>query len=224
MGDSFCYWTKFLNTFYFRSNFKKIYSPFLRYNSMLKKIIFYLFILSSLNIIAQKGARIGYIDMNIILNNIEEYQKSTKSLDKNILLWKKEIELKKIQLKNFQNQLEIEKVLLTSELIKDKELEIEDFALELVNLQEKRFGSNGDMVKQRIKLLQPIQDQVLNIIKDIAKEKKYDFIFDRSSDGTMLYSVKNYDISDLVIKRINRNKKIQDRKEKIEALKKKGNN
>ncbi len=191
---------------------------------MLKKIIFYLFILSSLNIIAQKGARIGYIDMNIILNNIEEYQKSTKSLDKNILLWKKEIELKKIQLKNFQNQLEIEKVLLTSELIKDKELEIEDFALELVNLQEKRFGSNGDMVKQRIKLLQPIQDQVLNIIKDIAKEKKYDFIFDRSSDGTMLYSVKNYDISDLVIKRINRNKKIQDRKEKIEALKKKGNN
>jgi len=191
---------------------------------MLKNIIFYLFILNSLNIIAQKGARIGYIDMNIILNNVEEYQKSTKSLDKNILFWKKEIELKKIQLKNFQDQLEIEKVLLTSELIKDKELEIEDFALELVNLQEKRFGSNGDMVKQRIKLLQPIQDQVLNIIKDIAKEKKYDFIFDRSSDGTMLYSVKNYDISDLVLKRINRNKKIQDRKEKIEALKNKGNN
>ena len=191
---------------------------------MLKNIIFYLFILNSLNIIAQKGVRIGYIDMNIILNNVEEYQKSTKSLDKNILFWKKEIELKKIQLKNFQDQLEIEKVLLTSELIKDKELEIEDFALELINLQEKRFGSNGDMVKQRIKLLQPIQDQVLNIIKDIAKEKKYDFIFDRSSDGTMLYSVKNYDISDLVIKRINRNKKIQDRKEKIKALKSKGNN
>tara|TARA_B100001250_G_scaffold339983_1_gene307503 strand:+ start:539 stop:1114 length:576 start_codon:yes stop_codon:yes gene_type:complete len=191
---------------------------------MLNKVFFFLFILISVNIFAQKGARIGYIDMNIILNNIEEYQKSTKSLDKNILLWKKEIELKKIQLKNFQNQLEIEKVLLTSELIKDKELEIEDFALELINLQEKRFGSNGDMVKQRIKLLQPIQDQVLNIIKDIAKEKKYDFIFDRSSDGTMLYSVKNYDISDLVLKRINRNKKIQDRKEKIEALKSKGNN
>jgi len=191
---------------------------------MFYRIIFFLCLITSVNIVAQRGARIGYIDMNIILNNIEEYQKSTKSLDKNILIWKKEIELKKIQLKNFQNQLEIERVLLTSELIKDKELEIEDFALELINLQEKRFGSNGDMVKQRIKLLQPIQDQVLNIIKEIAEEKKYDFIFDRSSDGTMLYSVKNYDISDLVIKRINRNKKIQDRKEKIEALKSKGNN
>ena len=109
-------------------------------------------------------------------------------------------------------------------VFKDKELEIEDFALELINLQEKRFGSNGDMIKQRIKLLQPIQDQVLTIIQEIAKEKKYDFIFDRSSEGTMLYSAKNYDISDLVIKRLNRNKKIQERKEKIEDLKNKAKN
>ena len=56
------------------------------------------------------------------------------------------------------------------------------------------------------------------------QEKKYDFIFDRSSEGTMLYSAKNYDISDLVIKRLNRNKKIQERKEKIEDLKSKAKN
>ena len=191
---------------------------------MFYRILFFLCLATSLNISAQRGARIGYIDMEIILNNIEEYQKSSKSLNKNILLWKKEIELKKIQLKKYQDQLEIEKVLLTSELIKDKELEIEDFALELINLQEKRFGSNGDMIKQRIKLLQPIQDQVLTIVQEIAKEKKYDFIFDRSSEGTMLYSAKNYDISDLVIKRLNRNKKIQERKEKIEDLKNKAKN
>ena len=191
---------------------------------MFYRILFFLCLATSLNISAQRGARIGYIDMEIILNNIEEYQKSSKSLNKNILLWKKEIELKKIQLKKYQDQLEIEKVLLTSELIKDKELEIEDFALELINLQEKRFGSNGDMIKQRIKLLQPIQDQVLTIVQKIAKEKKYDFIFDRSSEGTMLYSAKNYDISDLVIKRLNRNKKIKERKEKIEDLKNKAKN
>ncbi len=214
MGDTFCNRAKFL----------KIYIQFLRYNNMFKKIIFCSILFTALNINAQKGLRIGYIDMDIILKNIEEYQKSSKLLDKNILIWKKEIELKKIELKKYQHQLEIEKVLLTSELIKDKELEIEDFAIELVNLQEKRFGSNGDMIKQRIKLLQPVQDQVLNIIKQIAKEKKYDFIFDRSSDGIMLYSVKNYDISDLVLKRINRNKKIQDRQEKIEALKEKAKN
>ena len=37
----------------------------------------------------------------------------------------------------------------------------------------------------------------------------------------MLYSAKNYDISDLVIKRINRQQRIQNRKDQIEKLKSK---
>ena len=39
--------------------------------------------------------------------------------------------------------------------------------------------------------------------------KKYDFIFDRSSNITMLYSAKNYDISDLVLKSILRSEKLE---------------
>ena len=77
------------------------------------------------------------------------------------------------------------------------------------------------MIVQKSKLIQPVQDQVLSIVKQIAEEKKYDFIFDRSSSLTMLYSAKNYDISDLVIKRINRQQRIQNRKEQIEKLKNK---
>ena len=77
------------------------------------------------------------------------------------------------------------------------------------------------MIVQRSKLIQPVQDQVMSIVKLIAEEKKYDFIFDRSSNITMLYSAKNYDISDLVIKRINRQQKIQKKKDQIEALKSK---
>ena len=77
------------------------------------------------------------------------------------------------------------------------------------------------MIAQRSKLIQPVQDQVLSVVKQIAEEKKYDFIFDRSSSLTMLYSAKNYDISDLVIKRINRQQRIQNRKDQIEKLKSK---
>ncbi|MDA7694105.1 OmpH family outer membrane protein [Flavobacteriaceae bacterium] len=172
---------------------------------------------------AQKGARVGYIDMNVILESVEEYGKASQLLDNSIEKWKKEIELKKIQLKQYQDQLNTERVLLTPELIKDRELEINDFASEIVNLQEKRFGPQGDMIVQRSKLIQPVQDQVLTIVKQIAEEKKYDFIFDRSSSVTMLYSAKIYDISDLVIKRINRQQRIQNRKEQLNKLKAKTN-
>ena len=170
---------------------------------------------------AQRGTRVGYIDMNIILESLDEYNKASQLLDKSIEKWKKEIELKKIQLNQFEDQLNIERILLTPELIKDRELEIQDFALNIVNLQEKRFGPVGDMIIQRSKLIQPVQDQVLAIVKQIAEEKKYDFIFDRSSSVTMLYSTKIYDISDLVIKKINRQQRIQNRKDQLEKLKSK---
>lgn len=182
-----------------------------------------LFFSLSVSSFAQRGTRVGYIDMNVILESVEEYGKASQLLDKNIEKWKKEIELKKIQLKQFEDQLNTERILLTPELIKDREMEIKDFAFEIVNLQEKRFGPQGDMIVQRSKLIQPVQDQVLTVVKQIAEEKKYDFIFDRSSSVTMLYSAKIYDISDLVIKRINRQQRIQNRKEALEKLKTKTN-
>jgi len=187
---------------------------------MLKRNLYKLiFLFMCIAAFAQKGTRVGYMDMNVILENISEYNKANDLLDKNIANWKKEIELKKIQLRQYEEQLNIERILLTPELIKDREVEIQIFASEIISLQEKRFGPKGDMIVQRSKLIQPVQDQVLSVVKQIAEEKKYDFIFDRSSSLTMLYSAKNYDISDLVIKRINRQQRIQNRKNQIERLK-----
>ena len=38
---------------------------------------------------AQRGARVGYIDMDIILENISEYKKASLLLDQRIEAWKK---------------------------------------------------------------------------------------------------------------------------------------
>ena len=175
--------------------------------------------LLSFNVQAQRGTTVGYIDMAYILESVEEYKKASQLLDSSIAKWKKEIELKKLQLSQYQDQLNAERIILTPELISDRELEIQDFASDIISLQEKRFGPSGDMIIQRSKLIQPLQDQVMTIVKQIAEEKKYDFIFDRSSTSSMLYSAKNYDISTLVIQRINRQQSIQNRKEQIEKLK-----
>lgn len=178
-------------------------------------------LLFSLMVSGQRGTKVGYIDMAFILETVDEYNKASNLLDKNIENWKKEIELKKLELEQIQDQLNAERIIFTPELINDRELEIQDFASEIIRLQEKRFGPSGDMIIQRSKLMQPLQDQVMTIVKQVAEENKYDFIFDRSSTATMLYSAKNYDISDLVIKRINRQQKIQKRRDQIEALKSK---
>ena len=169
---------------------------------------------------AQRGARIAYIDMDFILNKNKEFKTANQLLDEKIAQWKEEIEVKKLQLKRIEYQFAVEKILLTPELIADRELEIKDFASEVVSLQEKRFGPKGDMIIQKNQLLKPVQDQILSIVQDIAKERKYDFVFDRSSDIIMLYSSKNYDISSLVLRRIQVQERIKERKEKINSAKK----
>ncbi len=175
------------------------------------------------NLSAQRGVRIAYLDMDLILAELSEYQKASRLLDERILKWKEEIELKKLQAKQLREQLGAEKVLLTPELIKDREIEIQEFEREIVQMQERRFGPNGDLIKQRVQLIQPIQDQVMGLVQKIATDKKYDFVFDRSSSPNMLFSSKNYDISKLIIQQLQRQEKLKKRKEKIEAVKSKLN-
>ena len=168
---------------------------------------------------AQRGVRLAYIDMDEILENVEEYKTASTLLDKNVADWKKDIELKKMELKGREEQLQAEKVLLTQELIEDRKSELQLFRSEIIDLQTKYFGPTGDYIQQKNNLLKPIQDRVLSIVRQIAQERKYDFVFDRSSDLVMLYSAKNYDISNLVLQRINAQERIKAIKKQIEERK-----
>ena len=51
----------------------------------LRKIFFFnILILMSIKVNAQRGTRVGYIDMNIILESVTEYKEASRLLDKNI--------------------------------------------------------------------------------------------------------------------------------------------
>ena len=187
--------------------------------NVFRPLLFVLFLFTTQLSLAQRGIRLAYIDMDEILENVEDYKTASSLLDKTVATWKKDIELKKMELKGREEQLQTEKVLLTQELIEDRKQEIELFRAEIIDLQTKYFGPKGNYIQQKNNLLKPIQDQVLSIVRKIAQERKYDFVFDRSSDLVMLYSAKNYDISSLVLQRINAQERIKARKKQIEERK-----
>jgi len=170
----------------------------------------------SLNAEAQtRGVKIGYIDMEYILEKVPDYAQAKSLLEEKAQKWKQEIEEKKIEIAKQKETLKAEKVLLTKELLEEREEEISFLETELLEYQQKRFGPTGDLVSQKSVLVKPIQDQVFNAVQDIAEAKKYDFIFDKSSDLTMLYSAQRYDISDLVVRTLSR---AQNREQKSKKL------
>lgn len=173
---------------------------------MRKHFLLLLFMLTvSLTVKAQsRGVKIGYIDMEYILQNVPDYIEAKNQLEQKAQKWKQEVEIKQIDVTKLKESLKTERVLLTRELIEEREEEIAFQENALLEYQQKRFGPTGDLMVQKAVLAQPIQDQVFTAVQDIAEAKKYDFVFNKTSDLTMLFSAKRYDISDQVIRKLTR--------------------
>jgi Skp family chaperone for outer membrane proteins len=177
---------------------------------MKKYIAILIILLISTQLNAQsRGVKIGYIDMEYILQNVTDYSEAKNQLEQKAQKWKQDIEAKKVEIAKLKDELKTEKPLLTKELIDEREEEIAFQEQELLDFQQKRFGPSGDLITQKAVLVKPIQDQVFNAVQDIAEQQKYDFIFDKSSDLTMLFAAKRYDISDRVLRVLNRSEKRQ---------------
>src|SRR5690606_24135699 len=163
-----------------------------------------LVLLCSFNSHAQRGVRIGYIDTEYILENVPEYQEAMTQLDEKAQKWKIEIQAKISDIEQKRKALSNEKALLTKELIDEREEDIAFEEKEVLDYQQNRFGPSGDLMIQKKQLMQPLQDQIFSAIQDIAANRQYDFIFDKSSDNVMLYSAKQFDLSEQVLRSINR--------------------
>lgn len=154
-----------------------------------------------------RGVKIGYIDMEYILKSAPDYLEAKNLLDQKAQQWKQEIDTKRNKIKSLKEALQTERVLLTKELIEEREEEISYLENELNEYQLQRFGPTGDLVMQKAVLVQPVQDQVFTILQDIAEKQKYDFILDKSSDLSIIFAAKRYDLSDRVIKALGRSSK-----------------
>ncbi|WP_341215267.1 OmpH family outer membrane protein [uncultured Wocania sp.] len=189
---------------------------------MKSKVLFLLTVVFtlSLSLHAQRGVRIGYIDTEYILENVPEYQEAISQLDDKAQKWNTEIQAKLSAVEQKRKDLSNEKALLTKELIDEREEDLTFEEQEILDYQQKRFGPNGDLMIQKKQLMQPIQDQIFAAVQDLAGSRKYDFIFDKSADVVMLYSAKQFDLSDQIlksIKRASKRKQVQTKAERKAA-------
>src|SRR6476620_624424 len=71
-----------------------------------------------------RGVRIGYIDMEYILQNVPDYMEAKNQLEQKAQKWKQEVEVKQNEIARLKESLKTERVLLTKELIEEREEEI----------------------------------------------------------------------------------------------------
>jgi len=150
--------------------------------------------------LAGQAQRYAIVDTKYILDKLPEYKAAQKQLDQISMQWQKEIDDKQEALNKMYKDYEAEQVMLSDELKKKRQDELFNKEKEVRDLQRKRFGFEGDLFKKRQELVKPIQDKVYNAIQQIAVNRIYDFILDKSEGITVIFADPKLDKSEDVLR------------------------
>jgi outer membrane protein len=148
---------------------------------------------------AQKFA---YIDSDYVLLHMPDYASAQQELNSYAIEWQSEIEAKLDAADRLEVAYRAERVLLTKEMRQKREQEIIEKRAEAKEMQKKKFGIEGELFEKRQELIEPVQQQIFEELKDISGGSGYMVIFDKSNQSNMLYTNPKYDISDRLIKKL----------------------
>lgn len=165
----------------------------------MKKILLFA-ITTCLFSFAVNAQRYAIIDTKYILDKMADYKDADKKLKDLSDQWQKDIDDKQISLDRMYKNFDAEQYMLTEELKKKREDELFQKEKEIRDLQKKRFGYEGDLFKERQKLVKPIQDRVYNAVQKMAVNRGYDFVLDKSEGITVIFADPKLDKSEDVLK------------------------
>ena len=145
---------------------------------------------------------VAYVDMQYILKNLPQYETANDQLNMISKRWQKDIDAAQQEAKILISNYQPEQIFLSAEMKQRREEEILAKEQQVLELKRKYFGQEGEWYKKREALLKPIQDEIYNAIQDIANEKRYDVVKDRSAEPSLIYMSSKLDISDQVLEKL----------------------
>lgn len=167
---------------------------------MKKCFLICLLLFAGFGAFAQKFA---YVDTEYILKHLPEYKSSLNQLNVLSQQWQQQVDNNFTEIDKMYKTYQADQVLLTEDMRKRRENEIIEKEKQAKEFQRRIFGPEGELFQNRSKLLNPIQAKVTKAVGEVAKIKLVDFIFDKSSEATMMiYASSTYDVSNDVITRL----------------------
>lgn len=146
-----------------------------------------------------QNQKIGYIDSEIIMQQMPEYGGVEQRLSLLSDNWRQEIDELEKEIEQLKDDFEAREILFTDEMREEKQLEIEEKSRQLDQLIENRFGPEGEYFTRQKELLEPIQRQIFDAINSVAERDGFDFVFDRSQDTKFLFARAEWNLTEEVM-------------------------
>ncbi len=134
-----------------------------------------------------------------IFKSVESYNAAIEQLDEMAQEYQAEVDEKFKAVENLYNAYMQRKSQLSEASQAANEENIIKKEQEATEFQESIFGTDGELMKKRLELIQPIQKLVFSTIEEYAKAKGYDMVIDISQNATMLYYSPKADQTEAII-------------------------
>ena len=167
----------------------------------MKKIIFVLVIIMTFagSICAQ--LKIGYVDSDAVLEQYSGMRAAEEEFNKFRQRLEQESSRKEESIRKMQETLEKQALLLSEDRRRQMQKDIQDSVMSYQKFLQDKFGQQGEAAQKNNELLRPIVERINTIIRKIATDENYDFIFD--SKAGLIHAKKSYDLTDKVIRALN---------------------
>lgn len=148
---------------------------------------------------ASKDLRIGYVDLQRVINESEAGKDARKRFSEEIKKRQEELNKRQEEISNLREEYRKKVSILKEEVKREKEREIAEKSR---SLQEFISLSERELLKKESQLTGEIIKDIQAIVRDYAKEKGYTYIFEKM-EGGILYGPEGDDLTDEIIKRYN---------------------
>ncbi|HWR59104.1 MAG TPA: OmpH family outer membrane protein [Thermodesulfovibrionales bacterium] len=145
------------------------------------------------------GLKVGYVDLRVVLNECDAGKKARTELESLIKTKQSTIDEKGKTIEKMKSELDKQASALSPDARKSKEDEIERFVRDYQRLVQ---DSQNDVKKKENEVTGSILKEIREIVERIGKEDGYSLILE-NAEGIILYSRKDLDVSDKVIKNYN---------------------
>ena len=161
-----------------------------------------------LTLVAVAMAYVTYAQNYIVVNSekvfksIEAYNTAIRELDRLAESYQVQVDAKFKDVETLYNNYMPRKSTMSVANQNAIENQILTLEREATKFQESIFGTNGELMKKRIELIQPIQQRVFKAIEEYSNEKGYELVLDVAQNANVLFYSPKADHTQAIIDRM----------------------
>lgn len=139
------------------------------------------------------------VDSEKVFKSIEQYNNALTQLETLAQNYQSRVDAKFQEVETLYNNYIAQRAALSEAMRQQREQQILQREQEATEYQESIFGTDGELMKKRMELIQPIQQKVFQTIENFSKQYGYDLVIDISANPTVLYYSSRVDFTQRII-------------------------